>query len=365
MTQHATHTEGQTLAWVPHDAVHYLEHTVLGRSIRAIARDNDCHPSTVLRRVRRLESRRDDPLVDAALKSLAPNVLGSDNSVRGTLMTTHTRTPQSDSFESLLTQSRIDREAVLALRRLCETGAVMAVAWDMETAVIVREDLDGGSLRTAVVERDIAQALALKDWITSKTPDARVARYRITAAGRAAYRELVAQQENRAQSLGHSGDDGFAAAGDGASRQDAGTGSRYLVTESPLVGLARRKDRDGKPFLSRDMVNAGERLRQDYELSQATITEPEDWDAAAKAGYADLPDAVKAARDRVSQAKADLGPGLSDIALRCCCMLQGLEATEKLMGWSARSGKIVLRIAMTRLIRHYHETEGQYAPMIG
>ncbi|MEO1641497.1 MAG: DUF6456 domain-containing protein, partial [Pseudomonadota bacterium] len=43
----------------------------------------------------------------------------------------------------------------------------------------------------------------------------------------------------------------------------------------------------------------------------------------------------------------------------------GLEQTEKLMGWSARSGKIVLRIALQRLKRHYAETQGQFGPMIG
>ncbi|MFT7106787.1 MAG: hypothetical protein ACJAVT_001308 [Yoonia sp.] len=41
---------------------------------------------------------------------------------------------------------------------------------------------------------------------------------------------------------------------------------QYQTTESPLVGLARRKDRDGKPFLSRELVAAGERLREDHEL---------------------------------------------------------------------------------------------------
>ena len=70
-----TRTQGQTGAhefprWVPDAARHYLVHTEKGISIRAVARASDCHPSTVMRQVRRFEGRRDDPLIDAALRAL-------------------------------------------------------------------------------------------------------------------------------------------------------------------------------------------------------------------------------------------------------------------------------------------------------
>jgi hypothetical protein len=48
-----------------------------------------------------------------------------------------------------------------------------------------------------------------------------------------------------------------------------------------------------------------------------------------------------------------LGPGLSDIVFRICCFLEGLETAEKRLGWSARSGKVVLKIALERLAMHY------------
>jgi hypothetical protein len=67
----------------------------------------------------------------------------------------------------------------------------------------------------------------------------------------------------------------------------------------------------------------------------------------------------------VQAALAELGPGLGDVALRCCCYLEGLESAERRMGWSARSGKIVLRIALQRLKRHYDATLGPGGPLIG
>ena len=71
------------------------------------------------------------------------------------------------------------------------------------------------------------------------------------------------------------------------------------------------------------------------------------------------------AQQRLTDAMHDLGPGLADIALRCCCYLEGLERTEKRMGWSARSGKIVLRIALQRLARHYKEAARHGGDLIG
>jgi len=76
-------------------------------------------------------------------------------------------------------------------------------------------------------------------------------------------------------------------------------------------------------------------------------------------------DGPTGARDRVSEALRDLGPGLGDVVLRCCCYLEGMETAERRMGWSARSGKIVLRIALQRLKQHYDEKYGPHGPMIG
>ena len=270
-----------------------------------------------------------------------------------------------------LTQDRIDQEAKRILRRLCEQGAVLAVAREMETAVVVRMSPEGEQVRTAVVDREIAQAMALKDWITCPEPDGRIARYFITNPGRAALRRLTAQDENRASGFAErsAAPDSDAswdiAAIEGTTRAQ----HRHFATESPLIGLARRKDRDGHPFLARDLVAVGERLREDYELVEVGMDSITSWETLTTGGTPDaITEGSKGAIDaygRIKDALTELGPGLGDVVLRCCCFLEGLEQTEKHMGWSARSGKIVLRIALQRLKRHYEETQGRYGPMIG
>ena len=62
--------------WVPDVAGRYLMHTEAGRPIREIARDLGCHASTVLRQIRRVETRRDDPLVDEALRRIGDRHFG-------------------------------------------------------------------------------------------------------------------------------------------------------------------------------------------------------------------------------------------------------------------------------------------------
>jgi hypothetical protein len=235
----------------------------------------------------------------------------------------------------------------------------------------VREGQAGEQLRTAVVDREIAQAMALKDWITCPDPECRVARYFITNTGRAALRRLTAEDENRASGFAEKRLEADSDAGwdIAALESEPPSSHRYHVTESPLVGLARRRDRDGELFLKRDLVAVGERLREDFELAQVGALGVESWEAFVTGDVVELrregTEGAIAAKTRVRDALRDLGPGLGDVVLRCCCYLEGLEQTEKKMGWSARSGKIVLRIALQRLKRHYVDTQGKYGPMIG
>lgn len=351
---------------MPDDARLYLRHVEEGVAIRALAREAGCHASTILRRIRRFEARRDDPLVDRALSSGA-----SDDTPR--------------SFDT--------RQGLRVLRRLAEPGAVMLTAEGMEKAIVTRDEI-----RTAVLERSLAEAMALKGWVAQSGPAGRLQRYAIVPAGRAALRQMLRLSRQRkcvpgpgdfadACPIEPDENDGMAEPAadfdhaephrvwDDRVIEDPEDGrrrrARVNIAESPLLILARRRDANGQPFLTPDMVSAGERLREDFELAQMGPRITQNWDGFMTAGInvSHSPGGYRggseSARDRVAAALRDLGPGLGDIVLRVCCFLEGIEMTERRLGWSARSGKIVLRLALMRLERHYFDTYGRGRPLIG
>ena len=137
---------------------------------------------------------------------------------------------------------------------------------------------------------------------------------------------------------------------------------RYNLAESPLTALARKQGPNGKAYLDASLLQAGERLREDFELAQMGPRVTQNWEhfltASTKGTYQrGEGGGSAAARDRVAAALKAMGPGLADIAFRCCCFLEGLETAEKRMGWSARAGKVVLRIALQRLDEHYQNSQ--------
>ncbi|AXQ95087.1 helix-turn-helix domain-containing protein [Cereibacter azotoformans] len=366
-------------AWLPEPVRLYLDHTEEGLSLRALARREGCHASTVMRHVRRCENRRDDPLVDEALAAFGRSLGRGAFPARKDRpdMTAPIRPEASPALRpALLDETTIAREARRILRRLAEPQTVLAVAPDMEKAAVLRSLPDGSTARTAVMDRAVAQAFALKDWITCRKPG-RIATYEITATGRAALRRLVECDEaGRGGGLAEAAQPFAAQHRDWAEREirdeDGPRRVRYNAAESPVAVLGRRRDKDGQPFLAAELVEAAERLREDFELAQMGPRVAQNWDRfltgadrgsfRSDSGGAEGP---RQARERVAAALRDLGPGLGDMVLRCCCFLEGLEAAERRMGWSARSGKIVLRIALQRLRRHYDETYGRSRPLIG
>ncbi|KIN72319.1 hypothetical protein Z949_1492 [Sulfitobacter guttiformis KCTC 32187] len=341
----------------------YIDHTEMGIPIRALARKQGCHASTILRQIRRVETLRDDPLVDGVLKTLGGGADGNGVAGQPQGGATCLPVPSTAPPAALPDTAQLSEHGLRVLRRLAETGAMLAVAADLEKAVIVRDGPGGQSTRTGVVDRAIAEAMALKGWILAPVVG-RITRYRITTAGRAALADMMARAENA-----RAGSDDAARLSEPS---EAPRRIRYGIAESPLVALARRRGREGEKFLEDDLVHAGERLREDFELAQMEAEVARDWSTFLRTLRSECAPvqtggspAARRAHVRVIAALQDLGPGLSDVTLRCCCFLEGLETAEKTLGWSARSGKIVLRIALMGLKRHYAQNPDQSGAMIG
>lgn len=123
------------------------------------------------------------------------------------------------------------------------------------------------------------------------------------------------------------------------------------LAESPLTWLHARG------HLTDRQLDAGERLRADYERAQLAPSTTMRWDAVRISGTGERgltpTERQIAARGRFDAAMAHAGSGLSDVLWRVACAGEGLPAAEKALDWPARSGKLVLRIALDRVADFY------------
>jgi len=236
-----------------------------------------------------------------------------------------------------LAEAEIAREARRVLRRLAAPRAALFARSD--DYAVARSAAAAPGSRLAVTT-PFVEAFARAGWITPDGPG----RYLLADEGRAF---LV-------RSFG--GEDRFAE----QHRQMEETASdgralRVNVGESPLARLKSRGHVDATQFA------AGEKLRRDYTLAQLAPRMGVDLSApvvcgGSRAGADSISDIAVAARQRFSRAMAAAGPGLSDLAFDVCCDLQALEGAEAKRGWSKRSARVVLMLALDRLADHYGMT---------
>lgn len=363
--------------WLPEPVAAYLDHVHRGRSIRAIARERGCHASTISRQVQKQTQRRADPQFAIALEAVIAGIGLGEHIPRSVKETDYM--PLKDQGNALPDTETVAREARRILRRLCEKNAFLLVSPDMAKAAVFKEIVPGRTNRIAVCERSVVQAFVLKEWIEGRV-SGKLGRYTITEVGRSALKRLIAED-----SLARKADGPYPEQatpfgeqhreyGERVVRNPHGTGAervRYNFAESPLTALGRKRDKSGALYLTPDLVTAGERLREDFEIAQMGPRVTQNWESfltsAARGGYAPRGPAEgpEGARLRVSAALSVLGPGLADIAFRVCCFLEGLETAEKRLGWSARSGKVVLKIALHRLAEHYEVGKFSEAQRVG
>ena len=122
------------------------------------------------------------------------------------------------------------------------------------------------------------------------------------------------------------------------------------LAESPLTWLFARG------HLSERQLDAGERLRADWERAQLGPAVTMRWDAVrAKGAERGLNPTERqlAAKARFEGAVAAAGPGLADVLWRVACAGESLPVAEKALAWPARAGKLVLRFALDRVADFY------------
>jgi hypothetical protein len=270
------------------------------------------------------------------------------------------RLPDLDAFDPAAALGARTRNALWfrALKRL-EGGAKAVVSGE------------GYAIRTLSVPEAVIRDLARHDMVEAAAGGV----YVISAPGRALLRRIAAVGKERGKSKAGTRrrtrtrpvapidrPDAYRAqhlmleAGSGS---DKGT-AMVNRAESPLGWLRHRKDRTGKPFLSEAQFEAGEALRRDFEMAGMTprlTTDLSGRPAGDRQGFTGrglMPtERQVAAKQRLDRAIEAVGPDLSDVVLRVCCFLEGIEAAERALGWPTRSGKLVLGIGLDRLARHY------------
>ncbi len=142
---------------------------------------------------------------------------------------------------------------------------------------------------------------------------------------------------------------------EGPRRAGTAKGARRSVKvntgESPIAWLHSRGHLEDRLF------EAGEALRRDYERAQLSANVTMRWDPVRvkSTGDTGLTASEKqvAAKRRFDDALSAAGKGLEDVLWRVVCAGEGLPDAEKALGWPARSGKLVLKLALDRVADFY------------
>jgi hypothetical protein len=132
------------------------------------------------------------------------------------------------------------------------------------------------------------------------------------------------------------------------------------LAEAPLAWLARRGHLTGL------QLAAAERLRTDHGLSGLGARVTMRWDPAPagrneRGSHGAQSQSLRAldAKKRFDAAISAVGPGLSDVLWRVACEGEGLADAELALGWPTRAAKLVLGLALDRLVTHYENQYGK------
>lgn len=255
------------------------------------------------------------------------------------------------------------RAALRLLAALSEPGMTARPDPSREDHVILQGARGGISLGRGSYPRASLEELARLDLVARA--ESRGA-FAISEAGRARLARDRARREGETEVFGRQHREVEKVA-----MPEAGGGEEVALNrrESPLAWLRRRRGPDGDPLIDAAAFEAGERLRRDLTFAGLLPGVTARWDGAGGAGGwrdpAGAADTVIAARQRVRAALAAVGTDFAGLLLDLCGFLKGVETIERERRWPQRSGKIMIRLALGHLARHYglsSEARGRDGP---
>ncbi|HHG90172.1 MAG TPA: hypothetical protein ENJ90_06815 [Devosia sp.] len=131
------------------------------------------------------------------------------------------------------------------------------------------------------------------------------------------------------------------------------------LNESPLARLASASSKQ-RAFLQPHHVQAGERVRQIVERARMMerTTMSYDLDRLPGKGHdrfaaRDLNDVAIDARNELHKILATLPADCAGVVMDVCGFLKGLQLVERERSWPRRSAKLVLRVGLDQLARHF------------
>lgn len=134
---------------------------------------------------------------------------------------------------------------------------------------------------------------------------------------------------------------------------------RANLGESSIAWLARRRDADGRPWLTPAEIAAAERLRLDAELAQSGPSLTMRWDALPRSGgggssaRVEPGDRALAAGRRAALALASIDARARALVEQVCIRQGSLQLAEQEAGFRRREGKSVLKAGLRTLAAHY------------
>ncbi|WP_300038496.1 DUF6456 domain-containing protein [uncultured Roseobacter sp.] len=357
--KHATLLEPDKMLpdWVPSHVLIYVTYKALNLSMRETAKLLSIQPSTVSRNVRKVSGHLADPLFYSGVDRLVSAVSQSNSDSRRGPKDLLSR--NSGSFSETPHTNRVPLRN--HLKRLSEPSMILAASEDLSSCAIIHKSNSGQTNNSCSVDTETAEKLAVSGLvIPSHQKTQKILTYSISPYGR---RNLRSGNRNLSMKSNYRSSTFSDIRQPFPSLRPVSHGNSVLITgdgygkEAPLQSLARRRDRYGNPFLTMEQIEAGRILREDYEMNSLTISAADVFHSADRfksfPQSAELDFVFHNPGERLENALNYLGPVLADVAVQCCCHFKGMEDIEREFDWSARSGKIVLRIALSQLSAFY------------